>query len=99
MSKVLKTKLIFDNYDFSSLSGKFVEVKEEYEEFEYFAEDCVTVRAPGKEFYLCRILDDVPESSNEEINVAWFDQIGANRYKVRVDWKRGPCISSTFLAK
>ncbi|XP_066916228.1 poly [ADP-ribose] polymerase tankyrase-like [Clytia hemisphaerica] len=65
--------------------GKEVEVKEEYEEFEYFAEDCVTVRAPGKDFYLCRILDDVPESTNEEINIAWFDQVGTNRYKVSYD--------------
>ena len=62
-------------------TGKFVDIKEEYEEFEYFADDCVTVRAPGKDFFLCRILDDVPESCNE-INVAWFDKVDTNKYKV-----------------
>ena len=56
---------------------------EKYEEFEYFAEDCVTVRAPNKEFYLCRILEDVTEST-EQINIAWFDKISRNRYKVRI---------------
>ena len=71
----------FDIYAFFFSTGKFVDIKEEYEEFEYFADDCVTVRAPGKDFFLCRILDDVPESCNE-INIAWFDKVDANKYKV-----------------
>jgi len=60
-----------------------VKPAEKYEEFEYFAEDCVTVRAPNKEFYLCRVLEDVTDSA-KEISIAWFDKVSKNRYKVRI---------------
>ena len=63
--------------------GKIQLTRIKSEKFAYFANDCLAVRAEGKEFYLCRTLEDVPESK-ESFNVAWFDIVDEKEqiYKV-----------------
>ena len=56
------------------------------EKFLYFANDCLAVRAQGKEFYLCRTLEDVPESK-ESFNVAWFDIVDKQEQIYKVGFK------------
>ena len=58
-----------------------MEPKEIKPEFDFYADDVVTVRGPEKSFWVCRILEDVLETSNQ-INVAWFDMVEENKYKV-----------------
>ena len=58
-----------------------MEPKEVKPEFDFYADDVVTVRGPDKSFWECRILEDVLETSNQ-INVAWFDTVEENKYKV-----------------
>ncbi|XP_057309492.1 poly [ADP-ribose] polymerase tankyrase-like isoform X2 [Hydractinia symbiolongicarpus] len=64
--------------------GKHREPKETENEFEFYADDHVTVRAPNNLFYLAKILEDVSDET-EQINVAWYDLVCSNTYKVSYD--------------
>ena len=71
----------FKKVNYISGIGRFLEPKEVKPEFDFYADDVVTVRGPEKSFWVCRILEDVLETSNQ-INVAWFDTVEENKYKV-----------------
>lgn len=53
------------------------------EEFEFYAGDFLTVRGEEDDFYVCRVLQDVPESATS-FNVAWFNRVDENGYEVRL---------------
>ena len=53
------------------------------EEFEFYAGDFLTVRGEEDDFYVCRVLEDVPESASS-FNVAWFNRVDENVYEVRL---------------
>lgn len=53
------------------------------EEFEFYAGDFLTVRGEEDDFYVCRVLEDVPESATS-FNVAWFNRVDENVYEVRL---------------
>ena len=52
--------------------------------FLYVANDYLAVRGGGSDFYLCRVIEDVLESS-DPFNIAWLDRVDAKKqhYKVR----------------
>ena len=52
--------------------------------FCYFANDYLAVRGDGNDFYLCRVLEDVPESK-ELFSIAWLDRVDTDQqhYMVR----------------
>ena len=54
--------------------GKTLLSRIKSEKFLFFANDCLAIRAEDEEFYLCRTLEDVPESK-ESFNIAWFDVV------------------------
>lgn len=53
------------------------------EEFEFYAGDFLAVRGEEDDFYVCRVLQDVPESATS-FNVAWFNRVDENVYEVRL---------------
>ena len=53
------------------------------EEYEFYAGDFLTVRGEEDDFYVCRVLEDVPESATS-FNVAWFNRVDENVYEVRL---------------
>ena len=55
------------------------------EEFEFYAGDFLSVRGEEDDFYVCRVLEDVPESATS-FNVAWFNRLDENVYEVRLKW-------------
>ena len=65
--------------------GKPMLKKFKSEKFLYFANDCLAVRGEENSFYLCRVLDDAPDSS-ESFAIAWFDRVDSEKqlYKVLV---------------
>lgn len=62
--------------------GKALPLVDLTEEFEFYAGDFLTVRGEEDDFYVCRVLDDVPESATS-FNVAWFNRVEENLYEVR----------------
>ena len=63
--------------------GKFFPVVELTEEFEFHAFDVLTVRGEDKDFYVCRVLEDVIESA-DNFRVAWFNRLAENLYEVSI---------------
>lgn len=57
--------------------------------FLYVANDYLAVRGNGADFYLCRVLEDVPESE-ETFKIAWFDRVDTEKQHYKVGF-------STFL--
>jgi len=66
--------------------GVFHAPEELTEEFEFCAGDYLTVRGEEDDFYVCRVLEDVPESATS-FNVAWFNRVDENVYEVRFKLK------------
>lgn len=64
--------------------GKVVPLADLTEEFEFYAGDVLTVRGEEGDFYVCRVLEDVPESSTS-FGVAWFNRVDDNLYEVSFD--------------
>eukprot|EP00795_Rhopilema_esculentum_P008747 gene8747-14770_t len=46
--------------------------------FLYVANDYLAIRGQGYDFYLCRVLEDVPENK-ESFQIAWLDQVGEKK--------------------
>lgn len=63
--------------------GKVLPLVDLTEEFEFYAGDFLTVRGEEDDFYVCRVLEDVPESATN-FNVAWFNRVEGNVYEVRL---------------
>lgn len=63
--------------------GKVLPLVDLTEEFEFYARDFLTVRGEEDDFYVCRVLEDVPESATS-FNVAWFNRVEENVYEVRL---------------
>lgn len=61
--------------------GKLHPLADLTEEFEFYAGDFLTVRGEEDDFYVCRVLEDVPESATS-FNVAWFNRVEENLYEV-----------------
>jgi len=61
--------------------GKVVVFRELTNEFEYNAGDVLTVRGEEDDFYVCRVLEDVPITASD-FEVAWFNRVGTNVYEV-----------------
>lgn len=61
--------------------GKIVLLRELTDEFEFNAEDVLTVRGEEDDFYVCRSLEDVPLTA-KSFRVAWYNRIGPNLYEV-----------------
>ena len=55
--------------------------------FVYVANDYLAIRSQGYDFYLCRVLEDVPENK-ESFQIAWLDQVGQKKkvFKVCADF-------------
>ena len=51
--------------------------------FLYVANDYLAVRGDGNDFYLCRVLEDVPENS-DPFNIAWLDRVNAAKQQYQV---------------
>ena len=51
--------------------------------FLYFANDYLAVRGDGKDFYLCRVLEDVPENKGS-FNIAWLDRVDTEKQHYEV---------------
>lgn len=64
--------------------GKALPMVDLTEEFEFYAGDFLTVRGEENDFYVCRVLEDVPESASS-FNVAWFNRVDDNVYEVRLN--------------
>lgn len=64
--------------------GKIVLLKELTNEFEFNAGDILTVRGEEDDFYVCRVLEDVPVMANNFL-VAWYNRVGPNLYEVGQD--------------
>ncbi|XP_073244839.1 poly [ADP-ribose] polymerase tankyrase-like isoform X3 [Porites lutea] len=64
--------------------GKVVPLADLTEEFEFYAGDVLTVRGEEGDFYVCRVLEDVPESATS-FGVAWFNRVDDNLYEVSFD--------------
>lgn len=64
--------------------GKALPMIDLTEEFEFYAGDFLTVRGEDNDFYVCRVLEDVPESASS-FNVAWFNRVDDNVYEVRLE--------------
>ena len=62
--------------------GKIRPLADLTEEFEFYADDVLTVRGDEGDFYVCRVLEDVPESATS-FRVAWFNRVEENVYEVR----------------
>ena len=60
--------------------GKVRPLVELTEEFEFYAGDILTVRGEEEDFYVCRILQDVPESA-ASFSVAWYNRVADNTYE------------------
>ena len=63
--------------------GKLIPLADLTEEFEFYAGDVLTVRGEEDDFYVCRVLEDVPESATS-FGVAWFNRVDDNLYEVRL---------------
>lgn len=63
--------------------GKIVLLRELTDEFEFNAEDVLTVRGEEVDFYVCRVLEDVPLTA-KSFRVAWYNRIGPNLYEVEL---------------
>ena len=61
--------------------GKLLPMADLTEEFEFYADDVLTVRGEEDDFYVCRVLEDVPESASS-FGVAWFNRVADNLYEV-----------------
>ena len=61
--------------------GKVVPLADLTEDFEFCAGDVLTVRGEEGDFYVCRVLEDVPESATS-FGVAWFNRVDDNLYEV-----------------
>ena len=61
--------------------GKLVPLADLTEEFEFYAGDVLTVRGEEGDFFVCRVLEDVPESASS-FGVAWFNRLEDNLYEV-----------------
>ena len=64
--------------------GKALPMIDLTEEFEFNAGDFLTVRGEDNDFYVCRVLEDVPESASS-FSVAWFNRVDDNVYEVRLE--------------
>lgn len=64
--------------------GKALPMIDLTEEFEFYAGDFLTVRGEDNDFYVCRVLEDVPESASS-FSVAWFNRVDDNVYEVRME--------------
>ena len=51
--------------------------------FLYVANDFLAVRSSGNDFYLCRVIEDVPENS-DPFNIAWLDRVDASKHQYKV---------------
>ena len=51
--------------------------------FLYVANDYLAVRGDGNNFYLCRVLEDVPENS-DPFSIAWLDIVDAAKQQYQV---------------
>ena len=49
----------------------------------YVANDYLAVRGNGNDFYLCRVLEEVPENS-DPFNIAWLDRVNAAKQQYQV---------------
>jgi len=63
--------------------GKLIPLTDLTEEFEFYAGDVLTVRGEEDDFYVCRVLEDVPESASC-FGVAWFNRVADNLYEVNI---------------
>lgn len=61
--------------------GKLPPMADLTEEFEFYAGDVLSVRGEEDDFYVCRVLEDVPESASS-FGVAWFNRVADNLYEV-----------------
>lgn len=61
--------------------GKVVLLKELTQEFEFNAGDILTVRGEEDDFYVCRVLEDVPVMATRFL-VAWYNRVDTNLYEV-----------------
>ena len=64
--------------------GKLIPMAELTEEFEFNAGDVLTVRGEEDDFYVCRVLEDVPESASS-FGVAWYNRVADNLYEVSLE--------------
>jgi len=53
--------------------------------FLYVANDYLAVRGDGNDFYLCRVLEDVPENS-DPFNIAWLDRVNAAKQQYQISY-------------
>lgn len=63
--------------------GKVVMLRELTHDFEFNAGDILTVRGEEDDFYVCRVLEDVPVLA-KSFMVAWYNRVSPNLYEVSV---------------